>query len=135
VIKRKNTYSKEFSDLTLAFGLTKRMNGFHFCYTGNQELVRLGFMMSNDPGVKPYITAKGKKFLMEVLQPLAESYQEDKPKEDTAKKAKVDELVKNMKDKPQRAYFEPQLDDEDDEDEDDEVVFKKKEKPENDSQA
>lgn len=131
----KTRKSKDFSDLTLAYGLLKRMNGFHFCYTGDQELIRLGFMIHTDKNAKPYVTAKGKKFLMEAYEGFADKYPEDKSEEEV-KKEEVDKLVKNLKARPTRAYHEPQLDDEDeDEDEEDEVIIKKKEKPENDSQA
>jgi hypothetical protein len=136
-VSKKQTKSKLFNDVTLAYGLIKRMNGFAFCHTGDQELVRLGYLLpSSDKLVRPYLTIKGKKFLMEAVKPFAEDIPEDKPKEDDKeKKDKVNALVKNLQNTPVRGYWEPDEDDEDEDDEEDFVKKEKKEKPENDSQA
>lgn len=116
---KKYTYSRIFDDLTLAYGLVKRMNGFAFCSTGDAELVRLGFMIKTNPKIKPYITNKGKKMLMDVYGKLASDIPEDK--------SERKELPKPKKPLPgigpETDYWSG--DDEDDEDDEEEEKPKK----------
>ena len=119
--KTKHTYSEIFDDMKLLYGLVKRMNGYAFCFTGDQELVRLGFMIKTNPKIKPYITAKGKKFMMDVIKNIAGDIPEDEP----------EVKVKENKPKPlsvkERQEFQQLIDDEDeDEDEEEMEEFKKK---------
>lgn len=61
-----------FTETQLAHGLVKRMNGFAFCHSGDQELVDRGYMKKKfdrlGNTLKPYVTSDGKRFLMEVLE-------------------------------------------------------------------
>lgn len=124
--------SNLFDDNQLAHGLAKRMAGYHFCFTGDRELIRLGFMLQNNPNIKPHVTAKGKLFLMEVLGKIAEPTKEDQPT--TAPKAKSKDLkeAREILNKLTNKKTSSIIVDEDDDDEDDEIEVTKKEKKEKD---
>lgn len=122
--------SKLFSDIELAYGLIKRMNGYHFSHTGDQELTRLGYMISTNPKVKPYITASGKKFLMDVIGPIAEPVKREiKPAQPDKLKHAADLIKQLSNKKPSSKFFRDVENTEDeDDDEDDEIETKKKDK-------